>query len=89
MTTLFGLTSFFSAVGAYFLFGEKLKIAHLLGMLLMLVCIAGLSFSATKSDEADESNLQTFNITTSNIILKDSGDSSKTVNALLAILFSI
>ena len=32
LSTLFGLTAFFSAVASYFLFNEKLKLAHIIGM---------------------------------------------------------
>mmetsp|Transcript_10352 Transcript_10352/g.11809 ORF Transcript_10352/g.11809 Transcript_10352/m.11809 type:complete len:161 (+) Transcript_10352:206-688(+) len=49
ITSLFGLSSIFSAIMAYFLFGDKLKIYHVAGMILMLMCVVGLGLGSTKN----------------------------------------
>mmetsp|Transcript_26036 Transcript_26036/g.23054 ORF Transcript_26036/g.23054 Transcript_26036/m.23054 type:complete len:301 (+) Transcript_26036:263-1165(+) len=49
ITSLFGLSSIFSAIMAYFLFGDKLKIYHVAGMILMLLCVVGLGLGSTKN----------------------------------------
>mmetsp|Transcript_18623 Transcript_18623/g.16493 ORF Transcript_18623/g.16493 Transcript_18623/m.16493 type:complete len:371 (+) Transcript_18623:56-1168(+) len=61
LTSLFGLSSIFSAILAYYAFGDRLKIFHVLGMILMLICIIGLGFGSTKNMsspgvESDSSN---------------------------------
>ncbi|CAI2364831.1 unnamed protein product [Moneuplotes crassus] len=53
LTSLFGLSAIFSAVLAYFLFGDRLKIFHVIGIILMLICIVGLSLGSTKNSEIE------------------------------------
>mmetsp|Transcript_25254 Transcript_25254/g.28004 ORF Transcript_25254/g.28004 Transcript_25254/m.28004 type:complete len:233 (+) Transcript_25254:369-1067(+) len=49
LTSLFGLSSIFSAIMAYFIFGDKLKMYHIIGMIMMLLCILGLVIGSTKN----------------------------------------
>ncbi|CAI2372023.1 unnamed protein product [Moneuplotes crassus] len=43
LTSLFGMAAVYSAIFAYFLFGDRLKIYHVVGMGMILCCIIGLS----------------------------------------------
>mmetsp|Transcript_8858 Transcript_8858/g.7835 ORF Transcript_8858/g.7835 Transcript_8858/m.7835 type:complete len:206 (+) Transcript_8858:491-1108(+) len=75
ITSLFGLSSIFSAAIAYFIFGDKLKIYHVIGMIMMLLCIVGLGVGSTKKIEINE--------------ITHSEDTTTLVYSLLAILLGI
>lgn len=50
ISSLFGLSGLFSAVGANIFFNEKLRKAHYIGIGLMLLCVIGISFGSIESD---------------------------------------
>ena len=88
LSSLFGLTAFFSAVGAYFLFNEKLKAAHIIGMSLMLVCIIGLSFGSSSKNSTVQPVEEPIDDAVSTIPTS-SGSSSQILYTFLAIFFAI
>ena len=82
-------------MGAWFLFGEKLKIAHMIGIVLMLLCAVGLGFGSTYGAEVTpvlepvysnpSSSFNSTNIST--IPIEEVG--SNTWSAILATIFAI
>ena len=88
LTTLFGLTAFFSALGAYFLFNERLKVAHIIGMSLMLVCIIGLSFGSSSKNSTIQIEKELLGDALSSFPIYNS-NASKGIYTFLAMLFAI
>ena len=89
LTTLFGLTAFFSAWAAYFLFNERLKIAHIIGMILMLFCIAGIGFGSSSKNSTSEAIEEELDDTLSTVPIQNTSSSRQIVYTFLSILFAI
>ena len=98
ITSIFGLVSFFSAVGAYIVFKEKLKRSYLIGMIFMIICVLCIALSSSnKSIEPDKNNIDSIlpdfvdgqNAPLTTIPMNTSSYQNNTEFVILAIVFGI
>mmetsp|Transcript_15487 Transcript_15487/g.13521 ORF Transcript_15487/g.13521 Transcript_15487/m.13521 type:complete len:249 (+) Transcript_15487:205-951(+) len=74
LAALFGLSSIFSAILSYYIFGDKLKNYHIIGMILMLVCIVGLGIGGSTKNQT---------------VLTTDGSENSMLYAFLAVIFGV